>query len=129
MGTISFDINDALKHYMSDPATIPTPEADAALFDCENDPEALTNQVINPVLNPIIDAVADNPDAILRAVNIDSLQFLLKYDSQDTLCEDDTRTRYGGRGGEIVNLLLTDGSTTDIPPIYQLTSSAKCSTW
>ncbi|PTB65762.1 hypothetical protein BBK36DRAFT_1135552 [Trichoderma citrinoviride] len=79
MGTISFDINDALKHYMSDPATIPTPEADAALFDCENDPEALTNQVINPVLNPIIDAVADNPDAILRAVNIDSLQFLLKY--------------------------------------------------
>ncbi|KAJ4862611.1 non-SMC mitotic condensation complex subunit 1, n-term domain-containing protein [Trichoderma breve] len=79
MGTINFDINDALKHYMSDPATIPTPEADAALFDCENDPEALTNQVINPVLNPIIDAVADNPDAILRAVNIDSLQFLLKY--------------------------------------------------
>ncbi|KAL7796695.1 condensin complex component cnd1 [Trichoderma ceciliae] len=79
MGTITFDINDALKHYMSDPATIPTPEADAALFDCENDPEALTNQVINPVLNPIIDAVADNPDAILRAVNMDSLQFLLKY--------------------------------------------------
>ncbi|KAL7926975.1 condensin complex component cnd1 [Trichoderma austrokoningii] len=79
MGTISFDINDALKRYMSDPATIPTPEADAALFDCENDPEALTNQVINPVLNPIIDAVADNPDAILRAVNMDSLQFLLKY--------------------------------------------------
>lgn len=80
MGTISFDINDALKRYMSDPATIPTPEADAALFDCENDPQALTNQVINPVLNPIIDAVADNPDAILRAVNMDSLQFLLKYD-------------------------------------------------
>ncbi|KAL6887950.1 condensin complex component cnd1 [Trichoderma evansii] len=79
MGTINFDINDALKRYMSDPATIPTPEADAALFDCENDPEALTNQVINPVLNPIIDAVADNPDAILRAVNMDSLQFLLKY--------------------------------------------------
>ncbi|KAL7945026.1 condensin complex component cnd1 [Trichoderma barbatum] len=79
MGTITFDINDALKRYMSDPATIPTPEADSALFDCENDPEALTNQVIDPVLNPIIDAVADNPDAILRAVNMDSLQFLLKY--------------------------------------------------
>ncbi|EHK40184.1 hypothetical protein TRIATDRAFT_80500 [Trichoderma atroviride IMI 206040] len=81
MGTISFDINDALKRYMSDPATIPTPEADAALFDCENDPEALTNQVINPVLNPIIDAVADNPDAILRAVNMDSLQFLLNAET------------------------------------------------
>ncbi|KHN97462.1 condensin complex component cnd1 [Metarhizium album ARSEF 1941] len=81
MATISFDINDALKHYMSDPTTIPTPEADGALFDCENDPESLTNPVINPVLNPIVDAVAHDPDAILRASNIDSLQFLLKYTS------------------------------------------------
>ncbi|KFG79605.1 condensin complex component cnd1 [Metarhizium anisopliae] len=81
MATISFDINDALKHYMSDPTTIPTPEADSALFDCENDPESLTNPVINPVLNPIVDAVAHDPDAILRASNMDSLQFLLKYTS------------------------------------------------
>lgn len=79
MGSINFDINDALKHYMSDPSSIPTPEADGALFDCENDPEALTNNVVNPVLNPIVDAVADSPDAITRAANIDSLQFLLKY--------------------------------------------------
>ncbi|POR31697.1 Condensin complex subunit 1 [Tolypocladium paradoxum] len=78
---INFDINDALKHYMSDPTTIPTPEADSTLFDCENDPEALTNPVINPVLNPIVDAVADNPDDIMRAANMDSLQFLLKYTS------------------------------------------------
>ncbi|CEJ82966.1 Putative Condensin complex subunit 1 [[Torrubiella] hemipterigena] len=81
MATINFDINDALKHYMSDPATIPTPEADRDLFDCENDPEALTNQVLNPVLNPIVDAVADNPDAIMRASSMDSLQFLLKFSS------------------------------------------------
>ncbi|KAK2590707.1 condensin complex non-SMC subunit Cnd1 [Conoideocrella luteorostrata] len=81
MATINFDINDALKHYMSDPSTIPTPEADSALFDCENDPESLTNPVINPVLNPIVDAVAQDPDAILRAANMDSLQFLLKYTS------------------------------------------------
>ncbi|OAA36421.1 condensin complex component cnd1 [Metarhizium rileyi] len=81
MATINFDINDALKHYMSDPTTIPTPEADSALFDCENDPESLTNPVINPVLNPIVDAVAHDPDAILRAPNMDSLQFLLKYTS------------------------------------------------
>jgi condensin complex subunit 1 len=81
MATISFDINDALKHYMSDPMSIPTPEADAALFDCENDPEGLTNPVVNPVLNPIVDAVADNPDAIMRPANMDSLQFLLKYAS------------------------------------------------
>lgn len=78
MDTIDFDINDALKHYMSDPSTIPTPEADGSLFDCENDPESLTNQVVNSVLNPIVDAVADNPDAIMRASNMDSLQFLLK---------------------------------------------------
>lgn len=78
MATLNFDINDALKHYMSDPSTIPTPEADGTLFDCENEPSALTNPVINPVLNPIIDAVAHDPDAILRPAHMDSLQFLLK---------------------------------------------------
>lgn len=78
MDNVQFDINDALKHYMSDPATIPTPEADSALFDCENEPEALTNSVIDPILNPIVDAVAENPDAITRSAHFDSLQFLLK---------------------------------------------------
>lgn len=80
MESIDFDINDALKHYMSDPASIATPEADGALLDCESDPESLSNiALINPVLNPIIDAVADNPDAITRSAYFDSLQFLLKY--------------------------------------------------
>lgn len=79
MDSINFDINDALKHYMSDPATIPTPEADSALVDCENDPESLAdNGVVNSVLNPIVDAVAENPDAITRSQIFDSLQFLLK---------------------------------------------------
>lgn len=79
MESISFDINDALKHYMSDPASIATPEADGALLDCESDPESLSNiALLNPVLNPIIDAVADNPDAITRSAYFDSLQFLLK---------------------------------------------------
>jgi condensin complex subunit 1 len=82
MDSVSFDINDALKHYMGDPAGIPTPEADGALVDCENDPESLTdNAVINAVLNPIVDAVAENPDAITRSNIFDSLQFLLKYTS------------------------------------------------
>ncbi|ERS95352.1 hypothetical protein HMPREF1624_08230 [Sporothrix schenckii ATCC 58251] len=81
MDAVAFDINNALKFYMSDPASIPTPEADAALFDCENDPEALTNAVISPVLNPIVDAVAESPDAITRSSYFDSLQFLLKYTS------------------------------------------------
>ncbi|KAH8592354.1 armadillo-type protein [Bisporella sp. PMI_857] len=81
MDTIQFDINDALKHYMSDPATISTPEADSNLVDCENDPESLTNSLINTVLNPIVDSVADNPDAITRSSSFDSLQFLLKSSS------------------------------------------------
>ncbi|KAH6614675.1 condensin-like protein [Chaetomium sp. MPI-SDFR-AT-0129] len=82
MDSVNFDINDALKHYMGDPAAIPTPEADGALVDCEADPEALAdNALINAVLNPIVDAVAENPDAITRSSIFDSLQFLLKYTS------------------------------------------------
>lgn len=79
MDTVQFDINDALKHYMSDPATINTPEADSALVDCESDPDSLTNSLVNTVLNPIVDSVAEHPDAITRSSNFDSLQFLLKY--------------------------------------------------
>lgn len=79
MDSINFDINNALKHYMDDPASIPTPEADSALVDCENEPESLgDNGLINSILNPIVDAVAENPDAITRAHIFDSLQFLLK---------------------------------------------------
>ncbi|OTB12468.1 hypothetical protein K445DRAFT_320903 [Daldinia sp. EC12] len=80
MDPINFDINEALMHYMSDPASIATPEADSALVDCESDPESLSNiSLLNPVLNPIVDAVAGNPDAIMRSAYFDSLQFLLKY--------------------------------------------------
>lgn len=78
MDIITFDINDALKDYMSDPATISTPEADSNLVDCENDLKSLTNSLVNTVLNPIIDLVAGNPDAITRSSTFDSLQFLLK---------------------------------------------------
>lgn len=78
MDTINFDLQDALKHYMSDPSSIATPEADSNLVDCENDPESLTNSLINTVLNPIVDSVAENPDAITRSSSFDSLQFLLK---------------------------------------------------
>ncbi|KAL8650744.1 MAG: hypothetical protein Q9210_003645 [Variospora velana] len=75
---VNFDINDALKHYLSDPATVPTPEADGSLLECENDPESLTSGVINGVLNPIVDSIAENPDALTRSSSFDSLQFLLK---------------------------------------------------
>lgn len=58
--------------------TIPTPEADAALVDCEHDPDSLSSAVISSVLNPIVDAVAENPEAIARIDILDSLQFILK---------------------------------------------------
>ncbi len=75
---VDFDINSSLKAYLSDPATIPTSEADSALLDCESDPDALTPQLVNRVLNAIVDAVAENPDAISSSNTLDSLQFLLK---------------------------------------------------
>lgn len=69
---VDFDVNDALKHYLSDPATIATPEADGALQDCESDPESLTPGLINGVLNPIVDSIAENPAALARASTYDS---------------------------------------------------------
>ncbi|KAI9868290.1 MAG: Condensin complex subunit [Trichoglossum hirsutum] len=75
---INFDLNDSLKYYLSDPITVPTPEAVSALLDCENDPESLTSALINEVLNPIVDSVAENTDAIATSSSFDSLQFLLK---------------------------------------------------
>ncbi|KAL1637363.1 condensin complex non-SMC subunit Cnd1 [Diplodia intermedia] len=78
---IEFDINDALKNYLSDPSVIPTPEAPADLQDCENDPHSLTAPTVNAALNPVVDAVADSPDAITRSENFDTLQCLLKHAS------------------------------------------------
>lgn len=75
---LNFDINDALKHYLSDPASISTPEADGALIDCENDPDSLSNGLINGVLNTIVDSIAENPEALTKSSVFDSLQFLLK---------------------------------------------------
>ncbi|KAF2147324.1 uncharacterized protein K452DRAFT_282328 [Aplosporella prunicola CBS 121167] len=78
---VDFDINESLKNYLSDPSSIATPEAPSDLADCENDPESLTTAVINSALNPVVDAVTDNPDAITRSSNFDTLQFLLKNSS------------------------------------------------
>ena len=82
-----FDIHESLRLYKDEPLTVPTPEADAALIDCEHDPESLTSAVVNSVLNPIVDAVAENPDAIGRAGVLDSLQFLLKCASVSLLSD------------------------------------------
>lgn len=76
---VEFDINEAIKNYDNDPASIPTPEAPQALQECENDPEALSSAaLINSELNAVVDAVAESPDAITRSSCFDTLQFLLK---------------------------------------------------
>ncbi|KAL1962794.1 hypothetical protein VTN77DRAFT_9163 [Rasamsonia byssochlamydoides] len=75
---IDFDINESLKYYLSDPATVPTLEADPELVDCENDPELLSTALVDSVVNPIVDGIAENPEALMRPSFFDSLQFLLK---------------------------------------------------
>ena len=75
---ISFDVNSSLKDYLADPQSIQTPEVDSSLIDLEQDPEGFTFPAINVALNPVVDAIAENPEALLRSSNFDSLQFLLK---------------------------------------------------
>jgi hypothetical protein len=75
----NFDLNDSLKLYLSDPTTIPTPEADPALAECDNDPDNFTNALIKSVLNPIVDAVAEAPEGIAQSAHLDTIQCLLKF--------------------------------------------------
>jgi condensin complex subunit 1 len=75
---VEFDINESLKLYLSDAATIPTPEANPELLDCENDPDSLTQALVNNVLDPVADMVADNPEGIMQTSAFDTVQSLLK---------------------------------------------------
>jgi condensin complex subunit 1 len=84
---VQIDLNDSLKYYLSDPTTVPTPEAHSSLIDCENDPDALTVPLVNSVLNPIVDSVAETPEAITRSSSFDSLQFLLKCAPISLACQ------------------------------------------
>ncbi len=110
---IDFDINDSLKCYLSDPATIQTPEADPALVDCESDPESLTSQLVNSVLNPIVDAVAEAPDAIVNNARFDSLQFLLK-------CAPTSPTSQQNYGQEPDAELFIQSRSTSLIPVNAL---------
>ena len=73
-----FDINESLKYYLSDPASVPTPEADPELLDCETDPDQISVALVDNVLNPIVDGVAESPEGLARPSFFDSMQFLLK---------------------------------------------------
>ncbi|KAK4946443.1 condensin complex non-SMC subunit Cnd1 [Elasticomyces elasticus] len=75
---VDFDINEALKLYLSDAATIPTPEASPELLDGENDPDSLTASFVDNALDPVIDSIAENPEALARGTSFDTIQFLLK---------------------------------------------------
>lgn len=79
----AFDINDAIKNYDSDPATIATPDAPRELQDFEHEPERLRDEagVINSELNTVVDSIADSAEAITRSANFDTLQFLLRFSS------------------------------------------------
>lgn len=122
MDQVNFDINEALKHYMSDPAGIATPEADSALVDCETDPEALSNvSLLNPVLNPIVDAVAENPDAIMRSAYFDSLQFLLKCAPTSITSPDNLQSsQSASRSREPISKLFLQSRYTQFLPTHAL---------
>jgi len=75
---MDFDLNESLRQYKDDPFSVLTPEADAALVDCEDDPQKLAGGLVNHVLNNIVDSVAENPEAIAKPHISDSLQFILK---------------------------------------------------
>ena len=75
---VEFDINESLKLYLSDPVTIPTPEAASELLDCENDPDNFNSSTVDTALEPIVEALSENPDNIFRSDVLDTIQFLLK---------------------------------------------------
>ena len=76
-----FDVNEAIKNYDSDPATIATPDAPRELQDFEHEPERLREEaaVVNAELNTVVDSIADSAEAITRSSNFDTLQFLLRF--------------------------------------------------
>lgn len=75
---VEFDINESLKLYLSDPASIPTSEASPELLDCESDPESLTPALVDGALDPIVDLLAESPEGLMKSYAFDTIQFLLK---------------------------------------------------
>jgi condensin complex subunit 1 len=118
---VDFDINDALKHYLSDPHSINTPEAPSELVDCESDPDTLDAPLINSVLNPVVDAVTENSEAITRRQNFDTLQFLLKCAPTVSLSEslllssDASRVSLRSRRESLLFPCITRNTKSDCP--------------
>ena len=75
---VEFDINESLKLYLSEPASIPTPEASSELLDCEHDPDNFSPAIIDAALEPVVGSLSENPENIFRSDVFDTIQFLLK---------------------------------------------------
>jgi len=73
---MEFDINESLKLYLSDPASIQTPDAAPEIVDADAD--SLDQSALVDVLQPIKDSIHDHPDALSRNATFDTLQCVLK---------------------------------------------------
>ncbi|EER42782.1 condensin [Histoplasma capsulatum H143] len=85
---MDFDINESLKYYLSDPSSVPTPEADPELLDRENDPESLTSPVINGI-SPQLPTKSPQQDSgsVISglAVEADIIHHDMESDESDTV--------------------------------------------
>lgn len=73
---MDFDINEALKLYLSDPSSISTPDAAPEIADADSD--TLDATTLSEALQPIRDAIHENPDALNQGTFFDTLQCVLK---------------------------------------------------
>lgn len=73
---MEFDINQSLKLYLNDPASLPTPDAAQEITDTDGDsPDQAT---LTDTLEPIRDSIRESPDALMRSSSWDTLQCILK---------------------------------------------------
>lgn len=74
--SMDFDINEALKQYLSDPASVSTPDANPDIADADAD--SLEPSSLNEALEAVRDAIHENPDAVAQSSIFDTLQCVLK---------------------------------------------------
>ena len=92
-----FDINEALKLYLNDPTTIPTPEASADVADIDNDPESITPAALSSILNPISSAIFHHQRKLLvaaRHINLNVVEQAITYHEVGRCGTNEFRTVY-----------------------------------
>lgn len=73
---MDFDINEALKQYLNDPASVSTPDANPEIAD--TDANSLDQASLIEALESIREAIHENPDAVSQSSRFDTLQYVLK---------------------------------------------------